>query len=32
MRPVPKFGNLTASEEVLDYIEDFGLLLMYDVR
>lgn len=32
MHPVPTFGNLTALEEVLDYMEDSGLLLMYDMR
>jgi hypothetical protein len=32
MHPVPTFGNLTLLEEVLDYMEETGLLLMYDMR
>lgn len=32
MHPVPPFENLTALEEVLDYMEGSGLLLMYDMR
>lgn len=32
MHPVPPFENLTALEGVLDYMEESGLLLMYDMR
>lgn len=32
MHPVPTFDNLTALGEVLDYMEESGLLLMYDMR
>lgn len=32
MHPVPVFWNLSALEEVLDYMEESGLLLVYDMR